>query len=107
MANLKFCCLAILQHGALGKALRSVGTKWYINLKGQEKCATCILDTMGAPFGSKVWGDQIFVLVKQFWLQSGRRAGGSAIQSDRPVPDALVSEDEYQSWGGSQEKATE
>ena len=62
---------------------------------------------MGAPFGSKAGSGQIFVLGKQFWLQYGNWAGGRAMRNDEAVPAALVSEDENQSWGGGQKKATE
>lgn len=49
---------------------------------------------------------KVLVLVKPFWLQCGKWAGGRAIRSYEAETAALVSVDEDKNWGSSQETAT-
>lgn len=67
---------------------------------------THLLEMMETPFGSKAGSGQLFLLIKQFWLQYGKCARGRVIRSHKSAVAASMSEDADQTREISQKKAT-
>lgn len=107
MDNFKFNSLSISVYmvcgvrpqGGLGQAVD--------NNERQVDCLTHLLEMMESPFGSKAGSGQVFLLVKQFWLQYDKWAGGRGIKSHKAAVAASTSEDADQSRGSKEKKATE